>query len=708
MQTYRLPELLTEEIRNLDRRIGDYHAGTITAAELKTARVPFGIYEQRTKNTYMVRIRCAAGIITPRQLGVVAALAGTFSAGRLHITTRQEIQIHDVNLDDMVPLLTALADAGLSTRGGGGNTVRNITASPDAGIAPGEPFDVTPCAVELTNRMIADHGSWLLPRKFKIAFSNTADDTAYAAFNDLGFIAVTRDGEKGFSVFVAGGMGRNAQPGTLLHEFIPVSDVYLVAESVKRLFSRYGNRRNRHAARLRYLWNRLGRERFIQLYDEEKKLLVAEQPQRFDHADRYSAKSSETVRLRPHRQSQEFSSWKSRYVIPQKRTGFFSAVIPLSNGDVTASHLQLLADFLSAAGDDTVRFAQQQNILLRNIPESHLPGLHFIIRKTTPWHDQPAVIGNAVSCTGAQTCQLGICRSRNALRAVLLALADDTAAGDAAAHLHLHISGCPNSCGQHLLADLGFAGKAATFDGHRYPAYTVFAGARRNAAGSPVLGRKMGEIPAKALPPFTLAFIRHHAENRGSDETFGQYLDSCGFDVLSSLVSIHSRIPSFDDDPSFYRDLGTDDPFSLDGRGTGECAAGLFDLVHIDISRMHLLREEVTGTPFDASAIATFRTLATTACRALLVTRGRTVTNDRRAFDLFTRHFIDEGLLPHRFAATIAALLRNDDITEPLSRDIVALTFEVDRLYDALDDTMQVKRPPSRISNLKQHDKEVR
>ena len=266
---YQIPNSLKREIDALEKLIVGFQAGTVDAGTLKVHRVPFGLYEQRQDGTYMARVRCPGGMITPDQLKAVALLSDKYGNDEIHITTRQELQIHGLSGDRLVPLLRHLLIEGLSTRGGGGNTVRNLIVSPESGIDPDEIFDVSPHACALTTRMIADPGSWLLPRKFKIAFSCSARDTGYARFNDVGFVARIQDGVRGFRVYVAGGMGSKPEVGHLLEDFISEQQVFAVTEAVKRLFSRHGNRKNRHAARLRFLWRDLGEGRFRSLYEEQ-------------------------------------------------------------------------------------------------------------------------------------------------------------------------------------------------------------------------------------------------------------------------------------------------------------------------------------------------------------------------------------------------------------------------------------------------------
>ena len=255
---YKIAANLPAELDELDSYVASCRQGEIDAATLKVRRVPFGCYEQRQDGSYMVRIRTTGGALTPLQLRAIAEISARYGSDAIHITTRQEFQIHDVALENVLPVMRELLLAGLAARGGGGNTVRNILVSPDAGVGIDEVFDPSPYAFALTSRLNAEPDSWLLPRKFKIAFSNSPADSSYAEFNDLGFVAQIQKEQEGFRVYVAGGLGAKPAVGHLLHEFIPASEVYLVTRAVKRLFDKHGNRKNRHSARLRFLWNTLG------------------------------------------------------------------------------------------------------------------------------------------------------------------------------------------------------------------------------------------------------------------------------------------------------------------------------------------------------------------------------------------------------------------------------------------------------------------
>ena len=260
---YTLPATLSDDIKYFGSSVDEFLDGKLEPVKFKAIRVPMGIYEQRKDGTFMVRIRCAAGFITPSQLKKVAEIAHRHKSDLLHITTRQEIQVQNVDLPEAILILQNLKEIGLSSKGGGGNTVRNVMGSIDSGIAPDEVFDVTPYAFNLTSKLIAEPDSFSLPRKLKIAFSNSEKDTSYAAFNDLGFIARVKNEKRGFKVYLGGSLASKPMVGYQLFDFVPEEEIFYIADAVKKLFSRYGNRKNKHKARLRYIFTNLGKTKYF-------------------------------------------------------------------------------------------------------------------------------------------------------------------------------------------------------------------------------------------------------------------------------------------------------------------------------------------------------------------------------------------------------------------------------------------------------------
>ena len=542
MPFYTIPPSLKAEIDELESQIQQFLKGSLDPTAFKAIRVPFGIYEQRKDNTYMVRVRCPGGAITPSQLRAVAELSRMYASDSLHITTRQELQLHDVALENIIAILRRLHEEGLSSRGGGGNTMRNILASPDSGVAKDEVFDVGPYVFALTSRLIDEPDSWQLPRKYKIAFSNSEKDTSRAIFNDLGFIAVERDGTKGFTVYVAGGFGLKPQVGHLLHEFIAEDEVYFVAEAIKQLFNKYGNRENRHAARLRFLWKKLGEEEFRKLYQEELDALRGRDSRPLTLPSPIGKPTSPSDA--PHNDlSDDFQTWIRRFVTSPKQPGLYGILIPIALGTISNQHVIALSDFLIPFGEDVVRATIEQNLQLRNIPGAFLAKAFDIIRGITPLALEARLLGSAVACTGAATCKLGICLSRDALTAIICKLKESNLDLDKLADLHINISGCPNSCGAHITADLGFFGRLARADQTTFHAYEFVAGAKLGH-GTSRLGEALGTIPSQDLPAFVAEVLERYLDRTPGVGSFAEYFDKQGKEELRELCKAYRNPPA--------------------------------------------------------------------------------------------------------------------------------------------------------------------
>lgn len=569
---YDIPVTLWDEVDELESFVQRHLDGRLDAASLKARRVPFGCYEQRQNGAYMLRIRCPGGALTPTQLRTIATLSSRYGAGHIHVTTRQEFQIHDLKLEDVVPVMRQLMNAGLATRGGGGNTVRNIILSPDAGVSPEEAFDPSPYAFALTSLLLAQPNSWTLPRKFKIAFSNSAKDSAYAQFNDLGFVATVQDGVLGFRVYVAGGMGTKPEVGHLLHEFIPADDVYLVAEATKRVFDKHGNRKNKNAARLRFLWNQLGKDGFCQWYEHELRELRQEGHGALELPKEQSRAS--TVLFFPVQdESREFQRWKKRFVVPQPQLGLCSVLVPVFLGNLKNDEAIALALFLEPFGKDVLRATLGQNLRLRNIPERYLANVYSVVKNVSELASAPALLANSISCTGADTCKLGICLSKGALRAISTGLMESALDLDQIPEFKLHLSGCPNTCGQHMLADLGFYGQVGRKNQRIFAAYGVVAGAVVRV-GESRLARSLGRVSARDLPRFVCDVLQIWTQKKSRFNSFATYVDAEGAEDIKNICERYRNIPDFEKDSSYFFDWGASEPFSLAGKGLGECSAG--------------------------------------------------------------------------------------------------------------------------------------
>lgn len=682
---YEIPATLDGEIDELDFYVQRFLNGDVDAASLKLRRVPFGCYEQREDGKYMLRLRCPGGAVTPRQLGAIAGLSKQYGSDFIHITTRQGFQIHDLRLQDIVPVMRKLLDAGLATRGGGGNTVRNILVSPDAGVAPDEVFDPEPYAFALTTRLIAEPDSWLLPRKFKIAFSNSAQDSANAQFNCLGFIAALKDGEKGFRVSVAGGLGAKPEAGHLLHDFLPAEDVYFVAKALKRVFDLHGNRKDRHAARLRFLWNQLGEERFRELYEAELQRSRRNDPPLVIATNQRPVASPAVASVID--ESLEFLTWKRRYVAAQRQPALHSILVPVFLGNLRNEAAIALADFLKSFGEDVLRATMQQNLLLRNIPEEYLGNVYAVVKGISELASTPVLLANSVSCTGADTCRLGICLPKGALRAIAEKLTASELDLDQIADFRLHLSGCPNTCGQHMVADLGFYGKVGRRGGRMCAAYGVVAGATTHT-GEARLGRNLGQVSADVLPDFVHDVFETWIREKPGFRSFAAWVDGEGKNRIGAFCE-HYRATSDAINEKDFFDWGASEPFSLAGRSSGECSAGPFDLIEIDRRRIQEARRHLSGAQGDTLNECLYNIVLTSA-RMLLITRGVDARSDAAAFAAFSTGFIASGLVAASFQPVIEAAQERDyGALREASSQVETLADAVEGLYAKLDRSLR-------------------
>ena len=693
---YEIPASLAAEIDELEAIVEEYRRGELDAVSFKARRVPHGCYEQRRDGSFMVRIRATGGAVTPRQLGKIAALSAQYGAAAVHITTRQEFQIHDVAIEHVVPILRGLLAAGLSARGGGGNTVRNILASSESGLSEDEVFDPSPYAFALTTRLIAEPDSWDLPRKLKVAFSNSAADSALAQFNDIGFIASLRNGEKGFKVYVAGGMGRKPTVGHLLEDFVPAGDIYAVVTAVKGVFDQHGNRKNRNAARLRFLWDQLGKARFVELYRAEFDVIARRPDSRLKPVVVPQERTTSTVDpVENH--SVAFRIWKTRYCREQKVGTLYSVLVPATLGNIRNSDLSDLTSFLENIGQNTVRATLSQNLLLRNIPETLLGNVHAISQKISGLSDTPRVLANAVACTGADTCRLGICLPQGALTAIERRLSASGLDLDQIPDFRLNLSGCPNTCGQHMVADLGFFGQAQRKGQHIYPAYGVVTGSF-HADGMARLAKPVDQIAARNLPDFVADVLELWIANRSRFASFAEFAEAEGAAEIRRICEEYRNVPDFEEDASHYFDWGREECFSLSGRGAGECSAGAFDLIDVDAKVIGEQRKRLADGISEAEQANALYRIALSAARRLLVTRGIGASTDSAVFQSFVQHFIQAGLIAPVHEKVIdlalspdrAALLRHD-------REVFALADAVQQLYASMDDSL---RFPAKVGKI--------
>lgn len=656
---FNIPENIIEDTIRYKESLDRYLDKKYNEVEFRAKRVPMGIYEQRTTGKFMVRVRIPAGVVLIPQILKIAELSKKFGDGIVHITTRQDMQIHSVDIESTPIILDELLEVGLSPRGGGGNTVRNITTCPMAGLCPYEEFDVTPYAGALTWLLISDESSFNLPRKFKIGFSGCSKDCGFVSVADCGFFAHRTSGAIRFSVYAGGGLGPHARTGIKIEDSINVNELYLVAESVKRVFDKYGDRRNKHTARLRYVLERIGEERFVEEYKKEFEKLksngneVIEEefiknfniplPQSIQE-NIISPSENRSVLNRisqatPGRNGwsplnpEEFPSSVRKYLrllFKERFRDRYSFMLILKNGNIHSEKLVELAKIAEKYGYNFLRTTQLQNIMVSGILYDDLPNfVEEIERLGIPISSYSGI--DIVSCAGASTCKLGLCLSRG-LATQISELVDDGPA-DARNTFSIRISGCPNGCGHHHIGDIGLQGGARRIKSNLMPFYEVFIGANIHE-GRASLAHSIGSLPAKAIPDFLKLIIKQE-----------KFLEpEVAKNILSSFwVELNNIYPDGNFPQDYYVDFGAYEKFSLAGRGPGECGAGVLDVVKLDIDNSKsFISEAKRLTDINRKNEAIYNAILS-AARSLLVLYGEEPEKDFEVFTLFKKYLVEKG-----------------------------------------------------------------
>ena len=690
MKFYEIPKTLGKEIDELEASIARFKNGDLHPTKFRAQRVPFGVYEQRTENTFMVRIRLTAGGITPSQLEKTALIAKEYAKPVVHITTRQELQIHDAGLEDLPKIMRELYDIGLSSRGGGGNTVRNIMASYDSGINPLESFDVSPHAAALSTRLIAQDDSWNFPRKFKISFSSTKADNALAAFNDLGFIAQIRDGQKGFKVYTAGGLGCRPRTSRVLHAFIPENEVYRVTSAVKNLFILYGNRKSKNSSRLRFLFEELGKEKFFELYNQEyEKLKKA--PALDLHHEQFVNKNETQKEVAPRFiDLKAFDIWKKRFVTDQKQEGLKSVLIPVPLGDLSSGDAIKLAVFLKNFGENVIRFSMTQNICLRNIPLEYLGNIFELVNEINSESHLGSACANITICAGADTCTTGVCLPKGVVPVIKKYLGSGGILKKLDKGFKINISGCPNSCGQHHIGDIGIFGRIARNNGKALPGYWITAGADRNP-DSRSFTEKCGWVPARNLPEAITKILDHYVSVKDKYKTFKDYFKSTGkAEIRTICKKFSSFVPYFENDKSFYYDWGSAKEFTTANMGHGECSAGIYDMIEVEMKTIKKNIEKLSCRDFEYLKKQLLWDIVFSGANMLLITRAVDPADETQTFEFFKKYFVHKKLVDGKFERLIDAAVNHDNENLLGNQDLVREFGEtMIKLYHSMDNSLR-------------------
>ncbi len=616
----KMPEALAREIDIFETEIALRKQGKLDERLFAETRLRRGVYGQRYDNGRrhngktvqqipypsaeltkgpntmwdapgMQRIKIPAGGVNAKQLETLAELAEEYSDGIVHVTTRQDFQLHYVHIEDTPNVMRRLAAAGITTREACGNSVRNVTACPYAGVCPDEVFDVTPYARALSKFLLGHPDCQNFGRKFKHSFSGCAQHACgLASMHDMGMVAVERgeDGERkiGFETYVGGGLGAVPYQAKLFDPFIKPEELLPTAQAIAIVFAKYGEKKNRSRARIKFLVQDLGIEKFRELVREERERLTHD-PRWTEYvqgAPEFKEAPLRPAGERPLLGPSEFQRWIETNTRRQKQTGYSVVTIALPLGDITASQLRALADVARQFTKETIRTTVEQNIVLRWISDSDLAELYKALQKAGLAQPSAETILDIVACPGTDTCKLGISSSRGLAVELRKSLAEENFQLDEAVqNLHIKISGCFNSCGQHHVADLGFYGVSRKMGGYAVPHFQLVLGGdwTHNAAsyGLPVMA-----IPSKRIPEVVKRLVGEYARGRKDGETFKEFIHRIGKVQLRGLLEDLAKAPADPSDRSIFTDWGDPREYSLEDMGVGECAGEVISAADFDLA----------------------------------------------------------------------------------------------------------------------------
>ena len=610
----------------------------------------------------MQRIKIPFGGLNAEQMETLADLAEEYSDAICHVTTRQDIQLHFVHIDDTPDLMRRLAAVGITTQEACGNVVRNVTACPLAGVCNDESFDVTPYAHALTYFLLNHKDAQDFGRKFKIAFSGCADHACgLANMHDIGFVAKTRvDNDqlrRGFAFYVGGGLGAVPHQAQLLHEFVAEEEILPLAQAVCRVFARLGEKKNRARARLKFLVAKLGIEEFRRLVSEERAILPQDARwtlymDNLGITDEVPTRPAAALPEAPHPEG--FADWIASNVMFQSQAGYAVATVCLPLGDLTSEQLRTLADITRRYNGGRARTTVEQNIVLRWISQADLPSLYTDLAAVGLAQSGASTLSDITACPGTDTCKLGISSSRG-LAAELRqrASACNGQLDPSVKDLKIKVSGCFNSCGQHHVADIGFYGVSRKSDNHAVPHFQVVLGGQwtENAAA---YGLATVAVPSKRVPEAVERITSFYVAERQPEESFQSFVKRAGKAKIRALLEDLTKVPAHAQDSSYYSDWGDPREYSLGDMGVGECAGEVVSLTEFGLAsserQVFEAQVDLDNQNFLKASQTAFQAMLE-AAKALIQVYNIDVINDAdQIVEEFRRRFYDTELFHDPYA----------------------------------------------------------
>jgi len=573
--------IVQKDIIELEKKIRLFREGKIHEEKFRSLRLARGVYGQRQQGVQMIRIKLPYGRLTTQQLLRISDVSDNFATGNLHITTRQDIQLHFVSLERTPELWAELEKDSVTLREACGNTVRNVTGSAMAGVDPQEPFDVTPYAHAFFEYLLRNPICQDMGRKFKIAFSSSDKDTGYAFMHDLGFIPKVKieNGEevRGFKVMLGGGLGSQPHIAVEVSDFIHEDQIIPFAETVIRIFDRYGERAKRHKARLKYLIQDIGKDAFLELAQKEQPAIKVKSFKiNRDIPQANPVLPTGEVPVVEITNPLKYEQWLKSNIYKQKQDGYVAVGIRVQNGDIKTPIARKFAALVKEVAADDIRLTNTQGIMLRFVKESSLPYVFEKLNElglATPGFESVADI---TSCPGTDTCNLGISNSTGITRELERVLFEEYPDLIYNKDITIKISGCINACGQHAMAAIGFHGSSMKIGKMVAPALQVLLGGGPTGDGAGVASEKIIKVPSKRGPQVLRTLLEDYFKNSTEGELFNQYYTRQGkiyfYDLLNPIANQENITP---DD---FIDWEQTEAYKPE-IGVGECASVLIDLV---------------------------------------------------------------------------------------------------------------------------------
>lgn len=681
--------IVQKEIIDLEKKIYSFRNGQIDDERFRSLRLARGIYGQRQEGVQMIRIKLPYGKVTSEQLKRITEVSDKYSTGRLHITTRQDIQIHYVSLDRTPELWSELAKDDITLREACGNTVRNITGSELAGVDVNEPFDVSPYAHGMFQYLLRNPICQEMGRKFKISFSSSDEDTALSYLHDLGFIPKIKDGQKGFKVVFGGGLGSQPAHAELLSEFIPVNQIVPTAEGIIRIFDRYGERAKRMKARMKFLIKEIGKDVFLDLVEKEKKAIAFETYEidttAFDGPITAPLLEVPQVTIDD---ATAYEAWKASNVIAQKQAGYFAIGIKVLLGDFYTDKARLLADLIKNYGANELRFSLRQNIVIRNIKEENLPFFYQELAKLDMVALGYNTIGDITACPGTDTCNLGIASSTGIADELEKVIKAEYPKYSNNQEIEIKISGCMNACGQHNMSAIGFQGMSINSGKLVAPALQVLLGGGRLGNGEGRFADKVIKIPSRRGPD-ALRLILNDFDANGNGSTFLDYYDAKGEKYFYEFLKPLSDVTNLTE--ADFVDWGNADNY-VKAVGVGECAGVVIDLVATLLyeakDKLTFAQEAFEDKKWSDAIYLAYAGFVNGA-KALLLAENQKTNHHAGIIDLFDTVFVETNKI--QLATSFKELvyqIKENEPSETFAKEYIATAiafFETIETYRALD-----------------------